>query len=397
MLIERMIFNILAFLLFILMFFKMVKKNDSNYIAFLVIQALGIAISFLELMVGKVEWTIWKAFSYLISVVLPIVFFYYDSKNVNIIESFYIAIIKMTLLMNKQSKAKKQLLNLIDKYPESYLGHKLLAEIYEKEGGMRKAIGEYVKAIDIHKEDYESYYKIAELLNNFEQKDEAINMLNNLIKIKPDYKEASELLGTLLIEEERFKEAINVYMEALRYRPNDYELYYNLGIAYTRVNDFKSAKMAYEKAATINHLTYKASYSLGQISLIYNDIEAAEKYFTQALYGEEVEAMAYFELSKIYMLKKDKEKAILFLNKAIELDEVYVKKLDEELIFIPIRAYIETKPNGDKKVVEKHLSSIEQKAKEHLENTYNVVEKLSDKDKIETKIDFSKEFKGKQR
>ena len=133
MLIERMIFNVLAFILFILMFFKMVKKNDSNYIAVLIIQAIGIAVSFLELMAGKIEWTIWKTFSYLISVVLPLAFFYFDSKNVNIIEGFYIAIAKITILLNNKSKAKKQLLNLIDKYPESYLGHKLLAEIYEKE------------------------------------------------------------------------------------------------------------------------------------------------------------------------------------------------------------------------------------------------------------------------
>lgn len=57
-------------------------------------------------------------------------------------------------------------MNLINKYPESYNGHRLLAQNYEKEGGMRKAIDEYVKAIDINKKDYDSYYKISELLVN---------------------------------------------------------------------------------------------------------------------------------------------------------------------------------------------------------------------------------------
>ena len=39
----------------------------------------------------------------------------------------------------------------MEKYPETYKGHILLAKIYEKEGGTRKAIDEYVKAVDSNK------------------------------------------------------------------------------------------------------------------------------------------------------------------------------------------------------------------------------------------------------
>ena len=62
-------------------------------------------------------------------------------------------------------KAKEIWLALIDKHPENHLAHIKLAEIYEKEGGMRKAIDEYVKAVDLDKKDYGSYYKISFLLN----------------------------------------------------------------------------------------------------------------------------------------------------------------------------------------------------------------------------------------
>lgn len=58
----------------------------------------------------------------------------------------------------------------------------MLAEIYEDEGGMRKAIDEYVQAIVIHKRDYDSYYKIAELLTNLVNKMKQPQMLNNLLK-----------------------------------------------------------------------------------------------------------------------------------------------------------------------------------------------------------------------
>lgn len=49
MLAQKIIFNVLAFSLFIIMFFKMIKKNDTNYVIILCMQALGIAINFIEI------------------------------------------------------------------------------------------------------------------------------------------------------------------------------------------------------------------------------------------------------------------------------------------------------------------------------------------------------------
>lgn len=389
MLIERMLFTLLAFLLFIFIFLKMVKKNDTNYIAFLTIQALGIAISFIEIVFNKTLWIGFKILTYLMAIFLPILVLYLDTKSINIIEVINVMYAKLMVMLGNNKKAKEILNKIVDKYNNSYSAHKLLAEIYEKEGGMRKAIDEYVMAIDIRNTDYNSYYKISELLNGLSRKDEAITMLNNLLKIKPDYYKASDLLGTLLIEKEQFKEALSVYHDALRYNPNDYDIYYNLGIVYTRLNDFQNAKDSYQKAAEINHLKYNSNYSLGQIALIYRDIDAAEKYFTEALYGEEVEAMAYYELAKINMIKREKDKAIAFLEKAVELDFDYAKRYQEELIFVPIKAYIRIdNKEHTMQVNRKKLNEIEMKTKEHLDETYNVVSKLSD-------VDYKKQKEGK--
>ena len=46
---EQFIFNLFAFTLVILVFIKLVKDNDSNYIFLLIIQFLGIVINFIEL------------------------------------------------------------------------------------------------------------------------------------------------------------------------------------------------------------------------------------------------------------------------------------------------------------------------------------------------------------
>ena len=55
---------------------------------------------------------------------------------------------KFMLFFGDRKAAKDILIKLVSKYQDSYIGHKMLAEIYEKEGGMRKAIDEYVAALE---------------------------------------------------------------------------------------------------------------------------------------------------------------------------------------------------------------------------------------------------------
>lgn len=107
------------------------------------------------------------------------------------------------LWLGKAKKAKNVLIDLVSKYPNSYIGHKMLANLYEKEGGMRKAIDEYVQVLDIKKNDYDSYYKISVLLNDLGKKDEATDMLKTLLKNRPQMYEASKILRRHIFRKKR--------------------------------------------------------------------------------------------------------------------------------------------------------------------------------------------------
>ena len=231
---EQLLFNLLAVSLFIIIFFKIIRKNDGNYIFILVLQTIGIIVSFLEILNKINESILGGTIRYVFSIVIPLLIIFIEIRGINFSEILSVIAAKFFMLIGDTKTAKSILLKLVTKYPESYLGHKLLAECYEKEGGMRRAIDEYVTSVDINKKDYKSYFKIADLLRDLGKKDEAIQMLETLVKTKPDCYEASILLGELLCEQERFKEAANVYNEALRYKRADIDLYYNLGIVYTR-------------------------------------------------------------------------------------------------------------------------------------------------------------------
>ena len=390
---ENTIFSLLAFSLFIIIFFKIIKKDDTNYIILLVLQSLGLAISFFEIRLGIEANLFFKIFKYILAIILPIIIVFLEWKDINFSEILSIALAKFLFLLGDKKSAKSILSKMVEKYPDSYYGHKLLAIIYEKEGGMRKAIDEYVTAIDIKKNDYNSYFKISELLRDLGKKSEAIEMLERLVRNKPDMYEASCLLGDLLCEQERFKEAANVYENALKFRPADFELYYNLGIVYTRLNDFQMAKDMYERAASINHKLWGAKYSLGQLALIEKEYNLAEQYFKESLYDKDLEAMSYYQLARIYARRGEKDKALEFLNKSIELDHRLLKKASKEKVFNEIRELItvsvkmDDEPKDREKEIKEEVEELEKShilitqekaTQEYLEETNSLIEDISE-------------------
>lgn len=379
MILEQLIFTVLAFGLFVYIFFRMIQRNDTNYIGILVMQAIGIALNFIAVLIKKEIGTFFVIIKYIFGILIPLSIMIIEKKGIPLIQILSVSKAKIYFKLGNNKKAKEQLINLVTKYPENYIGHKMLAEIYELEGGMRKAIDEYVQAIDINKKDYDSYYKIAELLNNLEKSEEASEMLFNLLSKKPDYYKATELLGDILLTKEMYKEAVNVYQDALKYNPFSFELNYNLGIAYTMLNDFQSAKICYERAAEINSLAYNSKYSLAEIALIYKELEEAEKYFMEALEDEELSADSYYELSKISMIRGEKENAIKFANIAIDIDSSkVVPKIKKDPIFIPILSRISIPFNVEEpETKESKLTKKEIIAKEHLEEMFDITRNLS--------------------
>lgn len=360
--IAKILINLIAFVLFAYIFlFKMIKKNDTNYITVLIIQALGILISLLQTSISIFNMIIFKILVYFNCIIFPVSIFFIENRGINYPELLSVFMAKLYLIKNNNKKAKEILIKLVTKYKDSYYGHKMLAEIYSKEGGMRKAIDEYVKVLDIKGNDYQSYFKISKLLDELGKKNEAIQMLQTLVNKKPELYEATKLLGHLLIENEKYKEAINAYNKFLKYQEKK-EIYFALGNAYIMTNDFTSAKKSLEKVTEFDNRAYEAYYLLGQISLLYRDFDMAESFFLQSIY-ESFEAKGYYQLAKISIIKNNISKAILYLNKAIQNDERLYKIVMEEPIFITLKNKIE-KPNEmvegkvEENKVEKHLNEV---------------------------------------
>jgi len=380
MIIERIIFNVIAFALFVIIFLKMIQRNDTNYVYVLIVQALGITIGFIGLIFRVNLPTILIILTYIMNIILPFIIVIFEKRGIFLSEIIYINIAKFYYLKKDNEKAKAILMKIIEKFPNSYYAHKQLAQICEEMGNIDIAVDEYMRASDINAVDYNLKFKVAKLLNDTQKAQESIKILENLLKVKPDYYEASCLLGDILYEQENYKEAVNVYLQALNYNPDKYELYYSLGMVYTRLNDFQSAKEYYEKAAELNSLLYHAKYDLGHIALLYNEFEEAEQYFEECTNDDDLLDQAYYYLAYISMLKGNKDKAIQYLNIAVEENEELYKKAGKELVFKIIMHKI-NKPNNNQRLVEKrNLTQKEIKTIKHLEQTGEVVSNLNQND-----------------
>ena len=380
--IEKIIFNLLAFALFIIVFARLIKKNDTSYVYILGLQFIGIVINFIELIFSMHFNLFFRILMYILSVIIPgVILLIERNKNIDFPEMLNIILAKIALNAGNTEQAKNYLFKIINKYPHSYFGHKILAEVYEKEEKYSIAVDEYIRVTEINNKDIKLNYNIARLLNKDERPEEAITMLQDILKKKPEYYDATNLLGEILYSNERYKEAINVYMNALRYNPGNYDLYYNLGMVYTMVNDFQRAKEFYQKAAEINSLLYNAKLSLGQIALIAGDLDEAEKYFKESVKGEDVEAGSYYYLAQVAILKGDKEKATNYMNIAVELDSKIYGKAQKETVFTPIKNEIR-KPSAELKKEKKKTRLLlkERKALNHLSRTCSLISSLNNDD-----------------
>ena len=390
---EKILITLVSFILFIyIFFFKMIKKNDTNYIIILVIQAIGILINFIQIIFGVLNSVFFKAIIYIFSIIVPILVFVLEYKNINVSEMMHVCICKIYIILGKNKKAKENLILLSTKYPDSYYAHKMLAEIYEKEGGMRKAIEEYVKTLEIKRNDYKSYYRISLLLKDLGRNKQAIQMLNNLLKVKPEHYAATQMLAELLIETEEYKKAINFINKSLKIHENKEDLIYNLGIAYVKTNEFSLAKKCFEQVTQINKEHYNAYFRLGQIALLYRDFDMAETYFLNSTYKEK-EAKSYYELTKIYMMKNQKDKAALTIQKAINVDGKFYSIAKEEPMLFTIKQFIKKPETIAEGKEEKKESKKEEMIEEYLNDTYNLTRILNKQEESKKNFEWNKRKK----
>ena len=169
---EKLIFNIVACALFIVIFFIMARKNNTMYLCLLGVQAFGIFLFFVELNFGWFTGTISKLIEYLTAIIIPGVCLYLEKKNIiTYPEIVAIGMDKYYRLKDEKEKALELLLNISKKNINSSIVAELIANRYKEEGNYEAAIVEYLKIVNRNDYKDKSYYNLIKLYKLNEQED----------------------------------------------------------------------------------------------------------------------------------------------------------------------------------------------------------------------------------
>ena len=171
---QIIIYIVLVIALFIYTFMKLVKDNNSNYVYMLALEFIGIIIDFIFILNGTSPNFGLLVFMYVISVMIPIICFALEMKGIHIDE-----LISILSTKNNKEKLKNNLLKNIEKYPNSFMSHKMLAKYYEENNEKEKAEDEYLNVISINPKDYDTYCKLSQIFHENKKDDEAIHLLQD--------------------------------------------------------------------------------------------------------------------------------------------------------------------------------------------------------------------------
>ena len=92
---EQLIFTVIAFTIFVYMFFRMIKNNDTSYVIILTLEAIGIALNFIEVLFSVKLNTLFIILKYLFAILIPIVVIIIEKRDITLFELINISKAKM--------------------------------------------------------------------------------------------------------------------------------------------------------------------------------------------------------------------------------------------------------------------------------------------------------------
>ena len=90
MIVEQLIFTVIAFAIFVYMFFRMIRNNDTTYVVVLVLEAVGIALNFVEVLFRIKLNMLFVILKYMLSIILPIGIIILEKRNMRLYEMVYL-------------------------------------------------------------------------------------------------------------------------------------------------------------------------------------------------------------------------------------------------------------------------------------------------------------------
>ncbi len=335
--IETIIFLTISLILFAYLFITNFKKRNKRQILFLIADIIIILIFFIYFLSNKSHNILIQLIAYIVSIIIPVIIIILNHYEYNVREGALIFAVNFILLFGNRALAKKIIFKFLKNRPHSYSLHKKLGDMYKEEGGIRKALSEYIIALNL-KQVPSLYLEVAEMFYDLDNKEEAREALIYILSKEDDFLEAYIFLSQIYLESKQYKEAAKTLNDALKCLKDkgSYDIYYKLGEIHAKLNEFKESRSNFEKAYELNENSIIQLY-IAQILLIENEEDKAIELFKELLDLEALKPYVLYELAKVAKCKYEPQKAISYINEAIKLEESLKERAFKEEMFADIR------------------------------------------------------------
>ncbi len=201
---------------------------------------------------------------------------------------------------------------------------------YLQKGHVLFQLDEFEKAIEAYQDHkgltsgnpvWQTDIFIAECYEKLEKYVESISYYKLSLETHPDNYDALTGIGICLLEQEKFTESMTFIRQALAINENAADSWVYLAEGYVGLDDIDNAFKAYVKAITIDPDQPDTLMAIANICLERMDYELAAKYYIAA--EESDDALEYVNLfiAVCYYKTGDRSNAIVYLQKAVELNE----------------------------------------------------------------------------
>jgi tetratricopeptide (TPR) repeat protein len=192
---------------------------------------------------------------------------------------------------------------------------------YHDLGRYDEALADYNRALELRPDDPETLCNRGAAYNRLDRYDDALADLNRAIILKPRYRQGIGNRGNSYFGLKRYKDAIAEYDRVLEMKPDDERGIGNRGMSYFNLGRYNEALADLNKAVQMSPHTIAYIGYRGNVYRKLKRYDDALADYNSVLKLKPDDKEAFYSMACLFSLMGSPELAILYLEKAIALDQ----------------------------------------------------------------------------
>lgn len=203
---------------------------------------------------------------------------------------------------------------------EKAIRHLQLGAVYQSQGNMRGAEGEYRKATQLAPDNYMAHYALGICCGLSKKFREAYSALEKAARLAPDNVDILLALAHALKEDRQWARAAEAFERAVALGRTDLGTYRLLGQCYFSASDFDGARRTYERFIRTDPRNFEGYEKLGATLFMQKRWAEAATHLEKAVSLGSTNPKRYDMLGLVYVELRDPAKAAEALRRAVGLE-----------------------------------------------------------------------------